>query len=82
MCIVAVDVNEALHIAFASRHIKRVQQYRRFEDITDKCLESRAVEGLGEIDHLESLLGMGKSGQISRLPDGDWAIGGETFKEK
>ncbi len=80
VCVLAVDQHEALHIAVECRHIKRAEQYRKFLDVTDRALAGEEVEGIGEVQDAEKLLGLCKSGVVSQT-NGQWTVGGCEITE-
>lgn len=78
MCFVAEDVHEALHLAVDQKHIRRAQQYRRFEDITTRATAEDATDQYGEPALVNAALNAGRSGAWCKT-EGDWWLGGEKF---
>jgi hypothetical protein len=66
--VIAEDVSEALKISCESGHIKRLNGYRRFQDITE--------ESLPHDDRLLGALEAGKSGVATNIEDDGWKIDG------
>lgn len=81
ICVLAVDQHEALHIAVECRHIKRAEQYRKFLDVTDRALAGEEIDAIGVIDDAEQLVGLSKSGVVTKGADAHWTVGGCLIAE-
>lgn len=77
LCVCAVDIHEALHIAAEQKHMRRAGGYRRFEDVTDRALDGADVEQFGQPGIVSAAISGEVSGVYARLASGDWAVGGQ-----